>query len=208
VLVVKVNSACDGLDEGEPGGLGLDSLELLPNGLGDILGSERVLRLNVREGSVGLGFHSLVLARASGGSRRGSSSTSHSLVLLPQGVDTINHLLDQLNLGVSEPVLVGDVVGVSGLATRLSASSTGLQVQLLTASLQPLNTGLVSPGGKVNVDGSPHASTKVGGARVDVTILFVQAEVLARLLLDTFLDTLNSLGQPGEDLLDITSLLH
>ena len=34
-------------------------------------------------------------------------------VLLPQGVDTVNHDLDQLDLGVSQSVLVGDVVGVT-----------------------------------------------------------------------------------------------
>ena len=34
-------------------------------------------------------------------------------VLLPEGVDTVNHDLDQLNLGVSKTMLVGDVVGVA-----------------------------------------------------------------------------------------------
>ena len=32
------------------------------------------------------------------------------LVLLDQGVDAVNHLLDELHLGVAESVLVGDVV--------------------------------------------------------------------------------------------------
>ena len=31
-------------------------------------------------------------------------------VLLDQGVDAVNHLLDELHLGVAESVLVGDVV--------------------------------------------------------------------------------------------------
>ena len=31
-------------------------------------------------------------------------------VLLHQSVDTVNHLLDELHLGVAEPVLVRDVV--------------------------------------------------------------------------------------------------
>ena len=34
-------------------------------------------------------------------------------VLLPQGVDGVNHDLDQLDLGVAETVLVGDVIGVA-----------------------------------------------------------------------------------------------
>ena len=35
------------------------------------------------------------------------------LVLLPEGVDTVNHGLDELDLGVSQPVLVGHVVGAA-----------------------------------------------------------------------------------------------
>jgi len=105
-------------------------------------------------------------------------------------------------------VLVGDVIGVSCLATRLSTSSTGLQVKLLATSLQPVNTGLFGPALKINMNGCPHASAKVGWAGVDVAILLIQTEVLSRLLLDGLLDSLNTLGKPGEDLLHISSLLH
>merc|ERR1712226_1514436 len=105
------------------------------------------------------------------------------LVFVPQSIDTVNHLLDQLNLRVSEPVLVGDVIGESSLATRLSTGSTGLQVQLLAASLQLVNA-VLGPARQVNVDGGPHASTKVGGARVDVTEPLIKTEVLARFLLE------------------------
>ena len=34
-------------------------------------------------------------------------------ILLPQGVDGVDHDLDQLHLGVAQAVLVGDVVGVA-----------------------------------------------------------------------------------------------
>ena len=34
-----------------------------------------------------------------------------SQVLLVESVDAFNHLLDELHLGVAQPVLVGDVVG-------------------------------------------------------------------------------------------------
>ena len=34
-------------------------------------------------------------------------------ILLPEGIDTINHGLDELNLRVSKTVLVGNVIGVS-----------------------------------------------------------------------------------------------
>jgi len=128
-------------------------------------------------------------------------------VLLVQGVDTVNHGLDKLDLGVSQSVLVGNVVGVSGLAARFSTGSTGLDSQLLAPGPELVNT-LLGPAGKVNVDGGPHASTQVGGAGVDVAELLRQLEVLARLSLDTVLDSLDATGQPLEDTLDITTLLH
>ena len=34
-------------------------------------------------------------------------------VLLPQSVDSVNHDLDKLHLGVAETMLVGDVIGVA-----------------------------------------------------------------------------------------------
>merc|ERR1712012_742747 len=128
-------------------------------------------------------------------------------VFIPKLVHTVNHLLDQLNLRVSEPVLVGDVVGVSGLATRLSTGSTGLQVELLATSLE-LVDAVLGPAGQVNVNRCPHASTKVGGAGVDVAEPLIQAEVLARLLLHRVLDSLDTLGEPGEHFFHISSLLH
>jgi len=136
-----------------------------------------------------------------------TNSLLEFLVLLPQLVHTVNHLLDELNLGVSQPVLVGDVVSVSSLSTRLAAGSARLQVQLLAASLEFVD-GVLGPAGEVDVDGGPHAGTEVGGAGVDVTVLGIEAEVLARLLLDGVLDTLDTLGEPLEDTLDISTLLH
>merc|ERR1712223_1042940 len=198
VLVVELNGTSDGLDEGEAGGLGLDSLELLPLVLGDVLGNEGVLGLDGGERSIDLGRHWLVLARVTSG---------EGLVFLPQGVDTVNHLLDKLNLRVSEPVLVGDVVGVSGLATRLSTGATGLQGQLLATSLQ-FGNAVLGPARQVNVNRGPHTSSKIGWARVNVTESLIEAEVLARLLLDRVLNSLDTLGKPGEDLLHISTLLH
>ena len=101
VLVVELNGASDGLDESEAGGLGLDSLELLPLVLGDVLGNEGVLGLDGGERPIDLGWHWLVLARVTSG---------EGLVFFPQGVHTVNHLLDQLHLGVSQSVLVRDII--------------------------------------------------------------------------------------------------
>ena len=47
--------------------------------------------------------------------------------------------LDELNLRVAEPVLVGDVVGVAGLATGLAAGAAGLDGELLAPGLQLVN---------------------------------------------------------------------
>merc|ERR1712055_530859 len=58
------------------------------------------------------------------------------------------------------------------------------------------------------MDRGPHTSSKVSGARVDITKPRIQAEIFSRLLLDRFLDTLDSLGQPSKDSSDISSLLH
>jgi len=72
-------------------------------------------------------------------------------VLLVQSVDTVNHGLDKLDLGVSQSVLVGDVISVSGLATRFTTGATGLDSEFLTPLLQSRET-LLGPSGEVNVD--------------------------------------------------------
>ena len=112
-------------------------------------------------------------------------------VLLPEGVDTIDHGLDELNLGVAETVLVGNVVGVAGLAAGLAAGATGLESELLAPGLQ-LVDAVLGPAGKVDVDGGPHAGAKVGGAGVDVAELGGQQEVLAGLGLDGVADGLDT----------------
>merc|ERR1712038_1713069 len=162
-----------------------------------MLGNKRVGRLDVGERSIGL-------------SRLGKVncfSLLQLLVLFPELVDSINHLLDKLDLRVSEPVLVGDVISVTSLATRLSAGSTGLQLQFLTSGLQCINAE-VGPSRKVNMDRGSHASTQVGRARVDVTILGIQAEVLSRFLLDRVSDSLDTSCKSLKDTLDISTLLH
>merc|ERR1719337_852036 len=113
----------------------------------------------------------------------------------------------KLDLGVSQPVLVGDVVGVASLTTGLSTGATGLDGQLLTASLQLVNA-LLGPSGQVDVDGGPHAGAKIGGAGVDVSVLLGQSVFLARLGLDGLLDSSDAAGQAGEDSLDVSALLH
>merc|ERR1711915_141061 len=91
-------------------------------------------------------------------------------VLLVESVDSINHDLDQLNLRVSKTMLVGDVISAASPATRFSTGTTGLDSKFLTASLKFVN-GFLGPAREVNVNRGTHTSSKVGGARVDESIL-------------------------------------
>merc|ERR1712241_55143 len=104
-------------------------------------------------------------------------------------------------------MLVGDVISVTSLAARLSAGSTGLNSELLTSSLE-LVDGFLGPSGKANVDGGSHASSKIGWAGVDVSVLLGESIVLARLGLDGISNSLDSTGKTSEDSLDVSSLLH
>lgn len=124
-----------------------------------------------------------------------------------QGIDTINHALDEFDLGVTQAMLVGDVISVTSLAARFTAGTTGLNLKLFTSLLKGVKTFL-GPAGQVNVDGSPHAGAKVGRAGVDETVLSVEHEVLATLGLDGVTDGLNTAGKALEDASDITALLH
>jgi len=128
-------------------------------------------------------------------------------ILLVQGVDSINHALDQFDLRVAQTVLVGDVISVASLSTRFSPGSSGLNLEFFTPLLQGIQTFL-GPSRQVNMDRSPHASAQVSGARVNVAKLLTEEEVLSTLGLDGVSDSLDSSGQSLEDTLDITSLLH
>merc|ERR1740128_1401697 len=197
VLVVKLNGTGNSLCQSEARGLGLDVLKFVPFSLGNMLSNKRVLRLNIGEFS----------------RSRGSRYRSHVvlflelLVFLPQGIDSINHLLDKLNLRVSKSVLVGDVIGVSSLSTRFSSGSTGLQMQLFTSCLQLVNS-MFGPSRKVNMNRGSHASTKIGRTRMDISVLLIKTEALARLIHDRISNSTNTLSQSFKDTLDITTILH
>ena len=55
-------------------------------------------------------------------------------------VDSINHLLNQLDLAVSQPVFVGDIIGDTSLTTRFTTGSSRLEVKSFTACLKYLDT--------------------------------------------------------------------
>ena len=84
---------------------------------------------------------------------------------------------------------------LTGLATRFTTGTTGLETHTVAPSLQSVN-GVLGPSGKVNVDRGTHASAQVGGARVNVAEFGRDLEVLARFSLDGVTDSLNT---PGKD---------
>merc|ERR1712142_1067397 len=58
------------------------------------------------------------------------------------------------------------------------------------------------------MDRSSHTSSKVGWAGMNITILLIKAEALARLLHDRVSNSLDTLGKSLKDPLDITTILH
>ena len=72
---------------------------------------------------------------------------------------------------------------LTSLSTRFTTGSTGLYAQYFTSVLKSWDA-VLGPSGEVNVDGSSHASAKIGWARVDITELLGQLEVFAGFSLD------------------------
>merc|ERR1711970_1191912 len=140
-------------------------------------------------------------------------SNLHSMLLLEisvlsnKGVDTINHLLHQLHLRVAKPVLVGDVIGHTGLSTRFSPGSTGLKMKFFTPGLKSFESFL-GVSREVNMDRCSHTSSQVGWAGVDITILGVKHEVLSRLSFNRISNSLDATGKTIENTSDISSTLH
>merc|ERR1719334_2898153 len=128
-------------------------------------------------------------------------------ILLVERVDSVNHLLHQLHLAVSQPVFVRDVVGNASLSTRLPTGSTWLKVKLFASGSKNLGAKL-GPSWEVDVNRSSHACSKVCWASMDVSVPFVQHEVVTRFLLDGILHSLDTSCQSVKHLLDVSALLH
>ena len=128
-------------------------------------------------------------------------------IFLDQGVDPVNHALDQLHLGVSQAMFVGDVVGDSSLTSGLSSGASRLNLELLASLLQTWQTFL-GVTWQINMNRGSHPGAQVGGAGVDVAILGVQHELLPRLLLDTVTHSSDATSQTIKHSLHISTLLH
>merc|ERR1719342_1992119 len=66
----------------------------------------------------------------------------------------------------------------------------------------------LGPSWEVDVNRCSHARSKVRWAGMDVSIPFVQHEIMTRFLLDGILDSLDTSCQSVKHLLDVASLLH
>ena len=93
---------------------------------------------------------------------------------------------------------------LTSLATRFTTGTTGLKSQFFAPGLQ-WGKAFLGPSGQVNVNGSPHAGSQVGGAGVQVAQLFVQHEFLAGFGFDGVTNSLDTTSQPFENTSDITT---
>lgn len=125
---------------------------------------------------------------------------SEGLFSLDEGLDTVVHVLGQLNLVAAESSHVGDIKDTVVSFGVLTVGTTDLN-EVLVSDLLELVLVLLELG-EVDVDGSAHAGSEVGGASGDV------AEVSVVLELGDLLDLGGSDGETLEDLADVGALLH
>merc|ERR1719326_113854 len=103
-----------------------------------------------------------------------SGSSSQRGFLLHEGLDTIDHVLDKLLLGLSESSLVGDVENtIIGLSV-LSVDTSDLDFVIISDLVEGFFVS--HEFGELDVDRSSHGSSKVGWARGDVTKMVVMSE--------------------------------
>jgi hypothetical protein len=128
------------------------------------------------------------------------SGCSEGLLSLDEGLNTVVHVLGELNFVAAEAAQVGDVEdAVVGLGV-LAVGAADLDVVLVGDSLHLVLFLLELR--EVDVDGGTHAGTEVGGAGRDVAEVVVVGE------LGDFLDLGGGDGEALEDLADVGALLH
>jgi len=129
-----------------------------------------------------------------------ANSRSESLLSSDESLDTVVHVLGELDLIAAEAAQVGDVEhAIVGLGV-LTVGTADLDVVLVGNAL---HEGVVLLElGQVDVDGSAHASAQVSGAVGDV------AEMLVRGELGLLLNGGGSDGEALEHLANVGALLH
>jgi len=128
------------------------------------------------------------------------SIPSQVLLSVYHSLDTVVHVLDEVNLREAESSLVGDIIDSSYRFGVLTVDTSDVAVVLISDGIELVR--LRRELGKFDVNGSSHASTQVGGAGGDVAEMLVVSE------LGNLLDLLSSDRESLEDLTDVGALLH
>merc|ERR1712126_674023 len=126
------------------------------------------------------------------------------LLHLDEETDTVADELEELDLGVTDAVGVGDIVGAVGGGVDTTGSAL-LETEEVEDFVQLLL--VLGQGGKLDADTGAEASSQVGWAGQDVSEMLVP-HVRVAALLHQGLDLGQALAETLEDSLDITTLLH
>ena len=104
-----------------------------------------------------------------------SPSSSELLLSLNHSLDTVVHVLDEVNLRAAESSQVGNIVNVIISLGVLTVSTTNLNVVLGSDSLELFL--FVSELGELDVDRGTETGTEVGGARGDVAEVVIVSKL-------------------------------
>lgn len=104
-----------------------------------------------------------------------SPSSSELLLSLNHSLDTVVHVLDEVNLRAAESSQVGNIVNVIISLGVLTVSTTNLNVVLSSDSLELFL--FVSELGELDVDRGTETGTEVGGARGDVAEVVIVSKL-------------------------------
>merc|ERR1719342_1013543 len=127
------------------------------------------------------------------------------LLHLDEETDTVADELEELDLGVTDAVGVGDIVGAVGGGSVDTTGSALLETEEVEDFVQLLL--VLGHGGELDVDTGAEASSQVGWAGQDVAEMLVP-HVRVAALLHQGLDLGQALAETLEDSLDVTTLLH
>merc|ERR1719342_632512 len=127
------------------------------------------------------------------------------LLHLDEETDTVADELEELDLGVTDAVGVGDIVGAVGGGGVDTTGSALLETEEVEDFVQLLL--VLGHGGELDVDTGAEASSQVGWAGQDVAEMLVP-HVRVAALLHQGLDLGQALAETLEDSLDVTTLLH
>jgi hypothetical protein len=104
-----------------------------------------------------------------------SACCSEGLFSLDEGLDSVVHVLSEFDLVAAETAEVGDVKDAVISFAVLTVGTTDLDIVLVSDGLH--NSLILLELGEVDVDGSAHTGTEVGGASGDVAEVIIIREL-------------------------------